>query len=63
MRESIIQGERMDVTLRFLTTGEIFKSLEYNFRISRTAISNIIVIETCKPNHLKIPCSTNELEY
>ena len=62
MRESIIQGERMDVTLRFLTTGEIFKSLEYNFRISRTAISHI-VIETCKPNHLKIPCSTNDLEY
>jgi hypothetical protein len=55
-------GERMDVTLRFLTTGEIFKSLEYNFRISRTAISHI-VIETCKPNHLKIPCSTNDFEY
>lgn len=66
MRESIRPDERVAVTLRFLATGETFKSLEFSFRISRTAISSI-VIETCQaihqimgPTNLKTPSSTNE---
>ena len=47
MRASIKPEERLAVTLRYLATGESFKSLEFQFRISRTAISNIVV-ETCQ---------------
>ncbi|CAB4038159.1 Hypothetical predicted protein, partial [Paramuricea clavata] len=46
MRASIKPEERLAVTLRYLATGESFKSLEFQFRISRTAIS-VIVVETC----------------
>ena len=41
MRAAISPGERLAVTLRYLTTGETFSSLESQFRISRTAISKI----------------------
>ena len=57
MRESIRPDERMAVTLQFLAAGETFKSLEYSFRISRTAISHI-VIETCQAIH-RIKGATN----
>jgi hypothetical protein len=68
MRESIGSDERMAGTFRFLASGETFKSLnEYSFRISRTALSRI-VIETSQSTHqiigannLKIPSSTNDL--
>lgn len=46
MRQSIKPSERLAVTLRYLATGESFKSLEFQFRISRTTISDIVV-ETC----------------
>lgn len=47
MREAISPAERLSVTLRYLATGETFSSLSYSFRISRHAISEI-VIDTCK---------------
>ena len=47
MRVSIKPEECLAVTLRYLATGESFKSLEFQCRISRTAISNIVE-ETCK---------------
>lgn len=47
MRVSIQSEERLAVTLPYLATGESFKSLEFQFRISRTAISNVVE-ETCK---------------
>ena len=63
MRESIRPDERIAVTLRWLATGETFKSLEYSFRISRTCISSIVV-ETCQtildilgPRYLNTPSS------
>ena len=63
MRSSIKSDERLAVTLRFLATGETFKSLEYSFRISRTTISSI-VLECCEaiydilgPTYLKTPDS------
>ena len=66
MRQSIRPDERIAVTLRYLATGEIFKSLEYSFRISRTCISSIVV-ETCQaifdilgPRYLKTPSTQEE---
>ena len=66
MRESIEPDERVAVTLRYLATGETFKSLEYAFRISPTCISSIVV-ETCEaifailgPIFCKTPTSKQE---
>ena len=47
MRKAISASERVALTLRFLATGESFSSLEYQFRISKRAIS-YIVIEVCR---------------
>ncbi|KAJ8353296.1 hypothetical protein SKAU_G00208630 [Synaphobranchus kaupii] len=66
MREAISPAERLAVTLRYLATGETFSSLSYSFRISRQAISEI-VLEVCKAiytvlkgNFLKIPSTEEE---
>lgn len=42
MRESISAGERLVLTLRFLATGESFRSLQYLFRIPTSTISKIV---------------------
>ena len=47
MRNVIYPKQRHALILKFLTTGESFYSLEYQFRISRKAISYIID-EVCK---------------
>ena len=47
MRSPISSSERLALTLRFLATGETFRSLEFQFRVSRTAIS-YIVLEVCQ---------------
>jgi len=47
MRSPISPSERLALTLRFLAMGEIFRSLEFQFRVSRTAIS-YIVLEVCQ---------------
>ena len=66
MRSSIKADERLAVTLRYLATGETFKSLEYNFRISRTTISYIVfeccsvLFKTLAPEFLKTPDSEEE---
>ncbi|KAK9701028.1 hypothetical protein QE152_g30850 [Popillia japonica] len=68
MRESISARHRLDVTLRFLATGETYRSLMYSTRIHETTISKIIP-ETCsaiykrlKGEYLKTPttCETCE---
>ena len=66
MRASIKPDERLAVTLQYLATGETFKSLEYGFRLSRTAISSI-VLECCEaiydimgPSYVKTPGSMKE---
>lgn len=46
-RTPIPAGERLMVTLRYLATGESQQSLAFAFRISKTAIHNIIR-ETCE---------------
>lgn len=65
MRECISPRDRVSVTLRFLTTGEAYRSLEYSMRIPACTIS-CIVPETCRviyevlqKDYLKTP-STNE---
>lgn len=47
MRECISPKERLSLTLRFLATGESYRSLEYSTRIPACTISRIIP-ETCR---------------
>ena len=47
MCSPISPPERLALTLRFLATGETFRSIEFQFRVSRTAIS-YIVLEVCE---------------
>ncbi len=42
MRNSISPGERLAVTIRYLATGETFRSLSFSFRIAHNTISGII---------------------
>ncbi|XP_059894187.1 uncharacterized protein LOC132447425 [Gadus macrocephalus] len=46
-RDSISAGERLTVTLRFLATGESFKSLSYHFRMGESTIGQFVP-ETCE---------------
>ena len=66
LRESIKADERVAVTLRYLATGKTFSSLETQFWINRTTISEI-VLEVCDnifavlaPGYLKVPSTTSE---
>ena len=58
---------RLTVTLRFLATGETYRSLSFQFRISKGAISYIVnevctaVIKNVTPLFLKVPSSVDEL--
>ena len=42
MRLSIVPNEKLPVTLRFLTPGESYKSLWYQFRIHRTTVGRFV---------------------
>ena len=62
----IAAAERLTLTMRFLATGETYRSLSFQFRISRAAIA-YIVDEVCKaivknigPVCLKVPSSHEE---
>ncbi|KAF4114018.1 hypothetical protein G5714_004241 [Onychostoma macrolepis] len=46
MRLAIPPGECMSLTLRFLATGESFKSLRFQYRVETSTISQIVV-KTC----------------
>lgn len=46
MRQAISAEERLAVTLRYLATGDNFRSLRYVFKMSDSTISEI-VHETC----------------
>lgn len=59
-RECISPREKLIVTLRFLATGETFRSLMYNFRIHESTISLFIplvlkaIYEELKTEYLKV---------
>ena len=64
--ELIVPVNRGGLRLRFLATGESFRSLHFQFTISRPAIS-YIVTEVCEaipkklgPSYLKVPSSEQE---
>ena len=64
--ELIFSVKRRALRLRFVATGESFRSLHFQFRISRPAISHIVT-EVCEaipkklgPSYLKVPLSEQE---
>ena len=64
--EPIVPVKKRALTLRFLATGESFRFLHFQFKISRPAIS-YIVTEVCEaipkklgPSSLKVPSSEQE---
>ena len=67
MRNAISPSEHLAVTLRFLATGESYTSLQYQFRINKGTISQII-LRVCKAisetlSHEFIKCPTSEEEW
>ena len=47
LRLAIPPGERLALTLRYLATGESYKSLHYQFRMG-TSTTSIIALDVCK---------------
>ena len=64
--EPIVPAERLALTLRFLATGESFRSFHFQFRISRPPISYIVtevreaITKKLGPSYLKVPSSEQE---
>lgn len=60
MRIAISARSRLEVTLRFLATGESFRSLMYATRIHETTISKIVpevltsIVNNLKQTYLKV---------
>ena len=66
MRKSIKPGEQCCLFLRYVASGESFRSLEYQFRISRRTISRVIstvaraTIHEMQDAYLKTPNTVQE---
>uniref|UniRef100_A0A1I8M9Y5 DDE Tnp4 domain-containing protein n=1 Tax=Musca domestica TaxID=7370 RepID=A0A1I8M9Y5_MUSDO len=66
LREPISASERLMVTLRYLATGESFRSLQFIFRIPHNTISTIIpevcdaIYKVLQPDYLKTPSTETE---
>ncbi|XP_072375196.1 uncharacterized protein [Diabrotica undecimpunctata] len=64
--DTISAKHKLIITLRYLATGESFRSLMYNYRVSESAISLFIPIvceaiyEALKNEYLKVPRTTAE---
>lgn len=60
MRESISARAKLSVTLRFLATGETYRSLMYSFRIHESTISRFVpevcgvIYKVLKEKYLKV---------
>lgn len=65
IRGSITLKEKVIVTLRYLATGESFRSLMYNYRISVSSISQFVpavfqaIHEELKGDYLKVCIENN----
>ncbi|XP_074037262.1 putative nuclease HARBI1 [Leptinotarsa decemlineata] len=65
MRQALTPKIKLQVTLRYLATGDSFKSLEYLFRVPKNTISKFIP-ETCKAiikeleEFIKVPSTEDE---
>ncbi|XP_046850278.1 uncharacterized protein LOC124443792 [Xenia sp. Carnegie-2017] len=53
LRPAVKPCERLSVTLRFLATGETFRSLSFQFRIGERTISEIVE-ETCQALYMSL---------
>lgn len=68
MRNAISPREQLAVTLRFLATGETYTSLQYQFRINKGTICQIIprvceaISETLSYEYIKCPNSVQQWE-
>uniref|UniRef100_A0A182PWJ7 Transposase Helix-turn-helix domain-containing protein n=1 Tax=Anopheles epiroticus TaxID=199890 RepID=A0A182PWJ7_9DIPT len=65
MRKSLSAKDKLIVTLRYLATGDSYKTLEYTFRISAQAIGKFIpevcccFVEVLK-DFVKLPSTTDD---
>ncbi|KAK5645349.1 hypothetical protein RI129_006649 [Pyrocoelia pectoralis] len=63
-RSAISARDRLIITLRFLATGESYKSLSFSFRVGHSTISEIIpevcsvIYKNLRQNYLKVPRTT-----
>lgn len=66
MRKSISAADRLALTLRYLATGESFRSLQYVFRIPHNTISTIVpevfdaIFAVLKDEYMKAPSTQEE---
>ncbi|XP_063848246.1 uncharacterized protein LOC135093202 [Scylla paramamosain] len=66
MREPLSVGLKLAVTLQFLASGDSYTSLQYSFRVSKTAICRFVpkvcqaIIDIYKPEVLKCPRTPEE---
>nr|XP_022903097.1 protein ALP1-like [Onthophagus taurus] len=64
MRLSISAKDKLLITLRFLATGESYRSLMYSFRVSESTISLFVpkvcraIYDTLREDYLKVPTVT-----
>jgi hypothetical protein len=47
MRKALEPGHRLAIALRYMATGDSYKSLSYSFRVAHNTISSIVA-ETCE---------------
>ncbi|XP_067142183.1 uncharacterized protein [Centruroides vittatus] len=68
LRGSFSPGEHLSLTLRYLATGEMFRSLAHQFRVAHNSISVIIpevldaIYQSYKSEYLRVPSTVCEWE-